>query len=127
MMGRADAEAFARQWAEMWNRADLNALMAHYDQNVTFVSPRAEPFTGTAIVRGREALRAYWSAAMRRTSARRFRIKRTIWDDERMELAIVYVSDIDGARLRACEIMRFDETGRVVSGEALYGARHEAG
>jgi hypothetical protein len=35
---------------------------------------------------------------------------------------VVYEANLNGERKRACEIMRFDESGRQIRGEALYGA-----
>ena len=52
----------------------------------------------------------------------RFTLERTIWDDISQELAIIYTREIDGRRDRACEILRFDSSGKVTAGEAMYGA-----
>lgn len=98
-MTRDTCEAVAREWVDCWNRADIDALMAHYAEDVVFVSPRAETVTGKAAVEGRSALRAYWMAAMERTASRRFTLERVIYDDEQSEMVVVYVSAVDGARV----------------------------
>jgi hypothetical protein len=36
-------------------------------------------------------------------------------------MVIVYTRDIDGRHERACEFFRFDDHGRVIAGEAMYG------
>src|SRR5262245_46358588 len=57
-------EQFAAEWIATWNAGDLDALLAHYSEDVTFTSPRAAAITGSAVVRGKDALWAYWSAAI---------------------------------------------------------------
>jgi ketosteroid isomerase-like protein len=51
---------------QAWNRHDVEAVLAHFHDDVTFSSPvaeRVQPQTGGA-VRGKDALRAYWNAAL---------------------------------------------------------------
>jgi len=113
---------FAAAWIAAWNSNDLDTLMAHYSADVTFTSPRAAIVTGSAIVRGRDALRAYWSAAIQRAASRHFTLERVLWDAARSELVIIYVNEVDGQRLRACEIFQFSPAGPVATAEAMYGA-----
>ena len=121
-MTRDEVERFANEWIEAWNRNDVDAGVAHYDDAARFTSPRAAATVGTATVHSKDALRAYWLAAVARISSRHFTLDRTLWDPDRSELAVIYIAEINGQRNRAVEIMRFDRTGRVVEGEALYGA-----
>jgi len=61
-----DAEALADQWCQAWNRGDIEAVLAHFHDDVVFTSPvavRVVPETG-GVVRGKEALRRYWVAAL---------------------------------------------------------------
>ena len=61
-----DGEAFARDWCRAWNAHDLDAVLAHFHDDVVFTSPvaaRVVPETGGA-VRGKDALRRYWAAAL---------------------------------------------------------------
>lgn len=68
----ADAERFAHEWADAWNRRDLDAVMAHYSESITFTSPRvaAAAARGAGVgdasgrVRGAAALRAYFKEAV---------------------------------------------------------------
>ncbi len=117
-----DPLAFAHGWVAAWNASDLETILSHYVDDVTFTSPRAAALTGQGVVRGKPALRDYWSSAIARSSSRRFTLERTIWDPETSELAVVYISQRDGRRVRAVELFRFGPNGLVVSGEALYGA-----
>lgn len=57
---------FAAEWAAAWNRRDVEAVLAHFHDDVVFTSPvAAEIVTGSAgVVRGKAALREYWYAAL---------------------------------------------------------------
>lgn len=66
MLTQDDAQDFARQWVEAWNRHDLDAIMRHYSHNITFTSPFvlaiAQEPTGT--LHGASALRMYFDKAL---------------------------------------------------------------
>lgn len=57
---------FADEWAAAWNRRDVEAVLAHFHDDVVFTSPvAAEIVTGSAgVVHGKAALREYWCAAL---------------------------------------------------------------
>jgi hypothetical protein len=58
---------FADEWAAAWNRRDVDAVPAHFHDDVVFTSPiaaRLVPDSG-GVVRGKAALREYWSAALK--------------------------------------------------------------
>jgi len=60
-----EAGAFAQAWAAAFNRLDVEAVLAHFHDDVVFTSPvaaRVIPGSG-GVVRGKAALREYWSAA----------------------------------------------------------------
>jgi hypothetical protein len=96
--------------------------MAHYHGDVTFISPKAAVIVGDPVIRGKDALRAYWGTAIERTTDRRFTPERHVWDPETNEIVLVYLSEVDGRRVRATELFRLDERGLVIAGEAMYGA-----
>jgi ketosteroid isomerase-like protein len=62
-----DKEAFADGWVQAWNAHDVEAVLAHFHDDVVFTSPvaaRLLPETG-GVVRGKPALRDYWVTALR--------------------------------------------------------------
>lgn len=120
-MTHEEARSHARRWADDWNAGDLDAVLGHFDVDVVFSSPKAMDAVGVPTVRGRQALRAYWEAALKPVSSLRFTVDRIIWDAETSELSIIYDRDINGQRDRASEILRFGPSGLVVSGEVHYG------
>ncbi|WP_380284403.1 nuclear transport factor 2 family protein [Kitasatospora purpeofusca] len=62
----AFAQRFAEEWVAVWNARDLEGVLAHYTDDVVFVSPRVVRFLGepSGEVRGKDALRAYWTKAL---------------------------------------------------------------
>jgi hypothetical protein len=118
----AEIDAFVSGWIDAWNRRDIEAALAHFSDDVTFTSPVAAAVTGNATVHGKDAIRAYWTAALQRMSALVFTLDRALWGPERRELAIVYERNADGKRSRVCEMLAFDEDGMVVRGEVMRGA-----
>jgi hypothetical protein len=60
-----EPQGFAAEWAAAFNRLDVEAVLAHFHDDVVFTSPIAAkvvPGSG-GVVRGKSALREYWSAA----------------------------------------------------------------
>jgi ketosteroid isomerase-like protein len=40
---REEAQACAEQWAAAWNARDVERVLAHFDDDVTFTSPIVRP------------------------------------------------------------------------------------
>jgi hypothetical protein len=116
-----DARAFAARWAGAWNDRDIEAVLVDFHDNVVFTSPTAVAVVGVATVRGKEALRAYWTAALGRIGSLRFVVDQVLWDPEHRVLAIIYTSEINGTTKRVSENLTFDSTGRVVAAEVFHG------
>jgi ketosteroid isomerase-like protein len=118
---REDSEAFAARWAEAWNCRAIEAVLEHFHEDVVFTSPTALAVVGIPIVRGKDALRAYWTAALARIGSLRFTVDHVLWDPVRRELAIVYTSDTDGRTKRVSENLTFNDDGQVVAAEVFHG------
>jgi hypothetical protein len=68
--------AFADQWIKSWNARDVEAVLEHFADDVTFTSPTAArliPASG-GLIRGKQALRDYWSDALGRNPDLRFEL-----------------------------------------------------
>jgi ketosteroid isomerase-like protein len=120
MLTRDTAQAFAIRWADSWNRRDVEAVLAHFHDDVTFTSPTALAVVGSASVRGKQALRDYWNTAMERIASLQFAVDRVLWDAGG-ELAIIYTAAINGNSRRVSENLTFDASGLVVSAEVFHG------
>lgn len=65
-MPTPEAKAFADHWVAAWNAHDVDAVLDHFHNDVLFTSPvaaRVLPETG-GVVRGKDALRHYWTTAL---------------------------------------------------------------
>ena len=116
-------ERFARDWVAAWNRFDVDAVLAHFADDVVFVSPLAATVTGNAEVRGKSELRAYWTKALAsRSGPLQFLFDSFIWDEQNRALLILYVSAEPLRKVRKCELMYFRPDGLIWRGEAFAGA-----
>jgi ketosteroid isomerase-like protein len=119
--GRLNHQEFAKWWVRAWSNRDVDAVADRFAEHVRFVSPRAAEVTGEPVVVGREALRSYWHHAVAGAESIEFKLDRILEDEDGKRIVIVYISDIDGRRKRACEFMQFDEKGEIVAAEAMHG------
>lgn len=65
-MPTPDPQEFAAAWVQAWNAHDVEAVLAHFADDVVFSSPvagRVLPDSG-GVVRGKAALRHYWTTAL---------------------------------------------------------------
>jgi len=121
-MTEASARLFAQAWVDAWNRRDVEAVLAHFADDAVFISPKAERFVGSARVEGKAALRAYWQTALSHIQSLEFRLEEALWGARSQTLSVVYTSSLDRQPpVRGVELMQFRE-GRIVRGEATYGA-----
>jgi hypothetical protein len=63
-----DAVAFADDWVKAWNAHDLEKVLSHFADDVVFTSPVAAQFLdgSDGVIRGKAALRTYWTEGLRR-------------------------------------------------------------
>ena len=122
MMTHAEAQERGAAWARAWNARDLESVLSHFREDVTFLSPIAADVAGSPELRGKAALRAYWQKALARIGHLHFAFERALWDGDARELAVMYTAELDARRIRACERMRLDADGNTEFAEALYGS-----
>ncbi|MFE6806874.1 nuclear transport factor 2 family protein [Streptomyces sp. NPDC057696] len=74
-MHHGPARAFVDSWVTAWNAHDLEALLSHFADDVTFRSPVAAQLLGNdGVIRGKDALRAYWEEGLRRIPDLQFEV-----------------------------------------------------
>lgn len=122
-MTREKGDEFAARWAEAWNRRAVEAVLDHFRDDIVFTSPTALAVVGSPVVVGKDALRAYWTAALDRIGSLRFTVDHVLWDPVHRELAIIYTSTIDGTTTRVSENLTFDEQGSVMAAEVFHGVQ----
>ena len=101
-------ETFAADWVAAWNRRDLDAILGHYADGVEFTSPFAGRLTGDGTVRGKDALRAYFAAALARFPNLHFRLRHSLPGVNGLVLLYDSVEN-----LLAAELFEFDAAGKV--------------
>jgi hypothetical protein len=75
-MDQHTAREFVDQWLRDWNAHDLDALLSHYRDEVVFTSPIAGQLLdgSDGVIRGKQALRDYWTEGLRRIPDLRFEL-----------------------------------------------------
>ncbi|HLM17790.1 MAG TPA: nuclear transport factor 2 family protein [Acidimicrobiia bacterium] len=114
-----EALAWARRWIDEWNRHDVEAVLAHFSDDVEFVSPVAATVTGdpSGVVRGKDALRAYWTTALGSRPDLHFEL-----DDVHLGIDAIAIRYRNQAGRGCTEIAVFDTDGQVARGWGLYDA-----
>ncbi len=72
----SDPARFAQDWLDAWNAHDVEAVLAHFAQDVVFTSPVAQRVLPDSDGRlhGKQAVRDYWNLALARISDLRFEL-----------------------------------------------------
>ena len=114
-MDQHEATDFAARWERAGNAHDLDALRAHFAADVVFRSPvAAQLLGGDGVIRGRDALRAYWSRALELVPDLRFTVEGVY-----AGIDAVVINYRNHAGNLVCEYLMF-AGGLVVGGHATY-------
>ncbi len=111
-----DAVAFAQQWVDAWNAHDVESLLQHFDDDVVFTSPvAAKLLPETAgIIRGKPALRDYWTKALHHIANLHFVVESVY---EGIDTIVIAYRNQDGGLVS--EVHRFSD-GLVIEGHGTY-------
>ena len=76
MISAERAAHFAQDWIASWNAHDLERILSHYAPDFSMTSPLIVQFAGEpgGTLQGREAVGAYWAAALQRMPDLRFEL-----------------------------------------------------
>jgi ketosteroid isomerase-like protein len=110
------AERFSSDWIDAWNGHDLDAVLSHYSDDFEMSSPYIIQIAGepSGTLKGKPAVRAYWSAALRKMPDLHFELVETLVGVD--SITLYY----RGARGMAAEVFHFDADGMVVRASAHY-------
>jgi hypothetical protein len=116
------ARAFALHWIAAWNARDLDAVLAHYREDCTFVSPFVARFADEpgGSLADKSRLRAYWTAALAALPALHFELV-----DVLIGVGCITIL-YRGHRGLSAEVCELDADGRVARGLALYAQAVES-
>jgi ketosteroid isomerase-like protein len=117
VIDREFAESVAREWIAAWNAHDLERILSHYAEDAEMASPFIRSIAGVeeGVVRGRDALRAYWSAALGRVPDLHFTL-RGVYVSAR-SVALHYDSSLGHS---AVECLEFGPDRKVTRAAAHY-------
>jgi hypothetical protein len=122
MLTYEQAQQHATEWIAAWNDHNLDRILAHYAEEIEFVSPFAVRLAGApdGTVRGKTALREYFSKALQAYPELHFRLHCVCAGAQ--SFTAVYES-MNG--LQAVEVFELDEAGKVCRVLAHYAPRPE--
>jgi RimJ/RimL family protein N-acetyltransferase/ketosteroid isomerase-like protein len=71
-----DPDEFAAAWVAAWNAHDVEAVLAHFAEDAVFTSPVASRVVpgSDGVLRGKAAIRDYWTTALRGLPDLRFEV-----------------------------------------------------
>ncbi|OBK87275.1 DUF4440 domain-containing protein [Mycolicibacter heraklionensis] len=112
-----DAATFSQEWARDWNNLDVDAVLAHFHDDVVFTSPvAAQMYPETAgVIRGKAALRHYWSGALQRTPDLHFVVEDVY---RGIDTIVINYRNQNGGLVN--EVLRFGGDGLVIEGHGTY-------
>ena len=110
------AERFAKEWVEAWNAHDLDRVLTHYDEEFEMSSPIIRDLVGEAsgTLKGKPAIRAYWSKALAAIPNLRFELLTVLVGAD--SVTVYY----KGHRGLVAEVFHFGTSGRVSKAFAHY-------
>ena len=107
---------FSRDWADAWNAHDIERVLSHFHDDVVFTSPLAsqiiEGCDGT--LRGKVALRQYWSEGVRLIPDLKFTV-----EDVYAGVATIVINYRNQKGSLVNEVLIFED-GLVVEGHGTY-------
>ncbi|GAB6900598.1 nuclear transport factor 2 family protein [Kineosporia succinea] len=111
-----DPQAFAAQWLAAWNAHDLEAVLAHFAEDVVFTSPVARQLLdgSDGVILGKAALREYWTRGLQLIPDLRFEI---VGVYAGVEAIVVQYRNQKGGLV--CEVLIFRD-GLVAEGHGTY-------
>ena len=107
--------ALGRTWVEAWNARDLERVLTLYDDATVMTSDRIPVmgFDASGTVRGKDALRAYWSKALALIPELHFSLIDVYVSPDSV---VVFYENVRGKRI--CEYLRVNDAGLIVQGSA---------
>jgi hypothetical protein len=121
MITRRQAIRWAELWVSCWNDKDFDTLLNMHREDARFGMWSTDAAGGSQLDR-KEAMKRHWAAVPVGLHSVPGEIDEVAWDPESREITVVYVADFDFARVRGCDLVMLDATGRIIAGETCVGS-----
>ena len=117
MLDKTKAEAFAMEWITAWNSRDLERVLSHYAEDVSFSSPLIARVANepSGKLRGKPAVQSYWAKALARIPDLRFTLESVLWG---VDSLVIHYRRQDGTA--ASEWFLLGDDRRVIASAAHY-------
>ncbi len=111
----SELAALGRDWVAAWNSRDLERVLTLYSDDAEMTSDRIPQIAGepSGTLRGKAALRAYWSKALSLIPNLHFTLIDTYVSPDSV---VVFYQNERGSRI--CEYLRLDAAGKIRQGSA---------
>ncbi len=119
MIDAEQAFRIAEAWIDAWNGRDINAIMAHYADDVEFHSPlivKRMSIPDGKIV-GKDLLRTYFARGLEVTPDLKFQLERVLTG---VDSITIYYRRESG--LSVAEVVQLDEAGKAINVRVHYSA-----
>lgn len=112
-----DAKEFAREWIAAWNSHNLDAILAHYRDDVVLTSPVAAKILGDPAgrLRGKAALRDYFARGLEAYPELRFELL-----DVMLGISSIVLCYVNQKGTKTAEFMELDGDKKVTRVVANY-------
>jgi hypothetical protein len=122
MLDQAFANRFAEEWVAAWNSHDMDAILAHYDDNFEFASPLIIKVVGEPLgrLKGKAAIGAYWSKALSQRPNLRFELLTVLMG---VDSLVLHYQNQEGRQ--SAEAFEFGADGKVIRSFANYALERE--
>jgi uncharacterized protein (TIGR02246 family) len=113
----ADLQKLATEWIAAWNARDLERVLALYTEDSEMTSRYivALGFDASGTLRGKDALRAYWTKALTLRPNLHFTLLETFVAPD--SVALLYGNDLGK---QVCEYLRLDDAGKIAQASGNY-------
>ena len=113
----ADLQKLATEWIAAWNTRDLERVLALYTDDSEMTSPYIVSlgFEASGTLRGKDALRAYWSKALTLRPELHFTLLEAFLSPD--SVALLYRNDLGK---QVCEYLRLDDAGKIRQASGNY-------
>jgi ketosteroid isomerase-like protein len=116
-MQTPDPDTYADEWVRAWNAHDIEAVLDHFSDDVVFTSPVAARVVpeSRGVVRGKAALRDYWTTALSQQADLQFEVVGVYSGESTL---VINYRNHRGQLVN--EVLTFDGDGLVREGHGTY-------